>query len=75
MDDQGQRHLMIEEIEDHRKNSDAVPKEKGTIITPSGLERKKKTTKGWELFVRWKGGSGDSERVLPCPTSRLCCSK
>ena len=58
VDDQGQRHLMIEEIEDHRKNSDAVPKKMGTILTPSGLQRKK-TTKKWEFYVRWKGGSGD----------------
>ena len=26
VDDQGHRHLMIDEIEDHRKNSDAIPK-------------------------------------------------
>ena len=59
VDDQGHRHLMIDETEDHRKNSDAVPKEKCTILTPSGLQRKKKTTKGWELYVIWKGVSGD----------------
>ena len=59
VDDQGHCHLMIDEIEDHRKNSDAIPKEKGTILTPSGLQRKKKTTKGWDFYVRWKGGSGD----------------
>ena len=59
VDDQGHRHLMIDEIEDHRKGTDAVSKEQGTITTPSGLQRKKKTTKGWEFYVRWKGGSGD----------------
>ena len=59
VNDQGHRHLMIDEIEDHRKNSDAISREKGTILTPSGLQRKKKTTKGWEFYVRWKGGSGD----------------
>ena len=59
VDNQGHRHLMIDKIEDHQKNSDAVPKEKGTTITPSGLQRKRKTTKGWEFYVRWKGGSGD----------------
>ena len=50
---------MIDEIEDHRKNSDAIPKEKVTILAPSGLQIKKKTTKGWDFYVRWKGGSGD----------------
>ena len=62
VDDQGHRHLMIDEIEDHRNNSDAITKEKGTIITPSGLQRKKKTTKGWDFYVRWKGGSGTGLR-------------
>ena len=52
VDDQGHRHLMIDEIEDHRKNSDAIPKEKGTILTPSGLQINKKTTKGWDFYVR-----------------------
>ena len=31
VDNQGHRHLMIDKIEDHQKNSDAVQKEKGTI--------------------------------------------
>ena len=45
VDDQGHWHLMIDEIEDHQKNSDAESKEKGTILTPSCLQRKKRTTK------------------------------
>ena len=36
VDDQGHRHLMIDEIEDHRKDQDAVSKEQGTITKPSG---------------------------------------
>ena len=28
VDDQGHCHLMVDEIEDHRKNSDAIPKER-----------------------------------------------
>ena len=59
VDDQVHRHLMIDEIEDHQNNSDAFPKENGTILTPSRLQRKKKTAKGWEFYVRRKGGSGD----------------
>ena len=56
VDYQGHRHSMIYEIEEHQKNSDVVPIEKGTILTPSGLQRKRRTTKGWEFYVRWKGG-------------------
>ena len=59
VDNQGHRHLMIDKIEDHQKNSDTIPKERGTITPRSGLQTKKKTTKGWEFYVRWKGGSGD----------------
>ena len=56
VDDQGQRHLMIDEIEDHRKTADAVPKGKGTTRTRFGLQRKVRTTNGGEFYVRWKGG-------------------
>ena len=59
VDDQGHRHLMMDEIEDYRKKPDAIPIEEGTVTTPSGLRKKKKTTRGWEFYVRWKGGSGD----------------
>ena len=40
VDDQVHRRLMIDEIEDHRKGSDAVPKEKGTITNPLRLAKK-----------------------------------
>ena len=75
VNDQGHRHLMIDEVEDHRKNPDTIPKEKGTILTPSGLQRNKKTTKGWEFDVRWKGGSGywvtlkDLKESYPIPVA------
>ena len=48
VDNQGPRHLMIDDIEDHQKTADAVPKEKGTTQTRSGLQRKVMTTKSWE---------------------------
>ena len=62
VDDQEHHHLMIDEIEYHRKNSDAIPKEKGTIITPSGLQRRKKTTKDWDFYVRRKEVQGTGLR-------------
>ena len=59
VDDEGQRHILLDEIIDHRKTSDAIPKEKGTYMSPSGFEKKKITTRGWELYVRWKDGSAN----------------
>ena len=58
VDDEGHRHLLIDEIEGFRKNDDAIPKEEGTY-SASGVERKKRTTKGWQFYVRWKDGSAD----------------
>ena len=59
VDDHGNRHLLIEEIEDHRINEEAIPMYQGNYKTNSGFNRKIRTTKGCELYVRWKDGSGD----------------
>ena len=58
VDEDGHRHLMIDEISDHRTTKDAIPKEKGTFKTRSGATRKVRTTRGWEFYVIWKDGSG-----------------
>jgi hypothetical protein len=57
VDEEGHRKMLIEEIEDHRTLEDAIPIEGGEYTTPSGMKRKRRTTKGWELSVRWKDGS------------------
>ena len=59
VDEEGHRQLLLDEITDHRILQDAVPKDKGTYKSRNGHERLKRTTKGWELYVTWKGGSGD----------------
>jgi hypothetical protein len=59
VDEEGHRQILIAEIEDHRINDDAVPIEEGTFPTTSGMKRKKRTTKGWELSDRWKDGSSN----------------
>ena len=51
--------MFIEEITDHRVTNDAIPKDKATYITKNGRRRKVRTTRGWEFYVRWRGGSGD----------------
>ena len=57
VDELGQRHLMMEEIIDHRVLKDAIPKSKGTFKTKQGTTRQVRTTRGWEIFVSWKDGS------------------
>lgn len=59
VDEEGQRQMLLSEIVDHRVLPDAVPKEKGEFKTPHGTVRKKMTTRGWELCVKWKDGSTD----------------
>ena len=46
VDHEGNRFLFVEEMEDHRKTSNAIPKSQGTIATSRGIERKKRTTRG-----------------------------
>ena len=57
IDEEGHRQLMLDEIVDHRTTKDAIPKSEGTYETTYGVTRKKRTTRGWEICVRWKDGS------------------
>lgn len=54
VDDEGHRQMMLEEIEDHRKTSDAIKKDENDARSTKII-----TTKGWELLIRWKNGSTD----------------
>ena len=59
VDENGYRQLMIDEIVDHRKDKQAIPFDKGTFTTKNGTRRKVFTTRGWQIYVRWKDGSHD----------------
>lgn len=59
VDPEGHRQRLLSEITDHRKNEAAVKKEDGEFVTSRGLKQKKRTTKGWELYVEWKDGGGN----------------
>ena len=52
VDDNGQSYGSLSEIIGHRKTASAITIEDGTIDTSSG-QRKRITTKGWDLQVRW----------------------
>ena len=57
VDQDGHRLLLMDEIIDHRRGSDAVSKEDAFITSSSGQRRRRPTTKGWDLLIRWKDGS------------------
>mgnify|MGYP003326537431 FL=1 len=59
VDEEGHRQRLLSEIVDHRANGSAIKKEDGYFVTNRGIKQKKRTTKGWELFVEWKDGGGN----------------
>lgn len=59
VDEEGHRQMFLDEIVDHRTTAEAIPIDQGTFTTSHGTVRKKRTTRGWQLYVTWKDGSGD----------------
>ena len=59
VDSEGIPLELLDEITDHRKDSNAIDPIDGWITTSSNNKVRKKTTKGWKLLVSWKGGSSD----------------
>ena len=57
VDEEGYRHVLLDEIIDHRALDDRVSKEKGFITTSAGVKRRVQTTKGWDILIQWKDGS------------------
>ena len=57
VDSEGHRHLLIDEIQDHKCDVDvAIPKGK-EFVGHSANPKRIKTTAGWSLLVLWKDGS------------------
>ena len=59
IDDDGNRQVLMDEIIGHRSNDHAVKQQDAFISTNTGTKRRRETTKGWELLVRWKDGGTD----------------
>ena len=57
VDDEGNQFLLLQEIVDHRKDSQALSKDDMYVQGTNGNRHLKKTTKGWKLCVAWKDGS------------------
>ena len=59
IDSEGNQFLLLNEIQDHRKDGRAVSRANGFILSSGGNRHPKKTTAGWQLLVEWKDGSMD----------------
>ncbi|KAI2499334.1 Reverse transcriptase (RNA-dependent DNA polymerase) [Fragilaria crotonensis] len=57
IDDEGNRHVLFQEIIDHRTNGKQVLQQDAFITTRTGTRRRRETTVGWELLVQWKDQS------------------
>ena len=57
VDDEGNRHALFAEIIDHRTNGKQLTQQDAFVINRHGTKRRKETTSGWELLVRWKDNS------------------
>ena len=57
IDEEGNRQVLFQEIVDNRTNGKQVLQQDAFIVNRSGTKRRRETTIGWELLVRWKDGS------------------
>ena len=56
VDANGQVHTLLDAITDYTKDSTAVAKADGYLVTRSGRRRRRHTTSGWSLNILWKDG-------------------
>jgi hypothetical protein len=56
VDEDGRKLLMIDEIIDHQSTREAVTQANEFVVSKDGRRRRKETTKGWELLVKFKDG-------------------
>ena len=57
VDQEGNRHILLDEIIDYRVNSRKVKLQDAFITTCTGTRRRRETTIGWELLAQWKDRS------------------
>ena len=63
IDDDGNRFVLMEAIEDHRTNGKQLDIDQSFIVSKNGGKRRRETTKGWEILIRWKDGSTSWEEM------------
>ena len=57
IDDEGKRHVLLDDIIDFRKTGAAVSPEDAFITMSNGVKRRRQTTLGWQVLCQWRDGS------------------
>jgi hypothetical protein len=57
IDEEGHRHILLDDIIDFRKDDTAVDKADAFITMKNGVKRRHQMTQGWQLLCQWKDGS------------------
>jgi hypothetical protein len=57
LDDEGNRHVLLSDIVDPRRDERAVDKADAYVNRTNGVKRRRETTLGWQLLCKWKDGS------------------
>ena len=63
VDTEGNRHVIFDEIIDHRVDGTEIKNQDAFIISKNGGRRRRETTKGWEILLQWKDGSSSWETL------------
>ena len=56
VDNEGNRHVIFDEIIDHRDTALSLKQANAFIATSSGNRQYRETAKGWDMLIRWKDG-------------------
>ncbi len=71
IDDKGNKHLLLDDIIDHKGNQNAIDKNDAFVRMKNGVQRRKETTQGWSLLCQWRDGSSNwvalKDARLPYP--------
>ena len=59
VDEEGNRHIMFQEIVDHRVDGKEMKQQDAFITTKTGTRHRRETAQGWEILVQWKDGSSN----------------
>ena len=62
-DENGNHILLFDAIVDHKKNDKAMTRTEQKFVDSRGKQQYKRSTKGWEVCVRWKNGSTTWEKL------------
>ena len=57
VDEEGNRHALFDEIVEHRCDGNQVKMQDSFSTNSRVVKRRRTTTKGWEILVKWKYGS------------------